>query len=98
MKYIDYIKHIIDISRFKNVVRFPTEKTIDNDDPKIKSSKRRFWRALKKEPKVVKEADLFNISREDTSQEEWLRGYRRWKKSNRSFAEWKKWQRTEKKK
>lgn len=97
MKYIDYLKRMINVSKFKNVLRFPVEKTIE-EDPKVKASKRRVWRALKKQPKVIKEADLFNISREDTPHEEWLRGYRQWKKSNRSFAEWKKWKRTEKKK
>ena len=31
MKYIDYIKHIISIRPFKNVLRFPIEKVIQKD-------------------------------------------------------------------
>ena len=45
-------------------------------------SKQKFWQALKKEPD--KAHSLFEIFRNPITQEEWLRGYKRWKKQQQN--------------
>jgi|TARA_B110000444_G_C18696983_1_gene527067 hypothetical protein len=41
-------------------------------------SKKKFWEALKKEPE--KEHRIFEIFKKPITQEEWLKGYKQWKK------------------
>ena len=45
-------------------------------------SKQKFWQALKKEPDKAHE--LFEIFRNPITQEEWLRGYKQWKKQQQN--------------
>jgi|TARA_B100001778_G_scaffold127149_1_gene104621 hypothetical protein len=45
-------------------------------------SKQKFWQALKKEPD--KEHSLFEIFKNPITQEEWLRGYKQWKKQQQN--------------
>ena len=45
-------------------------------------SKKKFWEALKKEPD--KEHAIFEIFKQPITQEEWLRGYRQWKKQQQN--------------
>ena len=47
-----------------------------------KISKKKFWEALKKEPD--KEHAIFEIFKQPITQEEWLRGYRQWKKQQQN--------------
>ena len=45
-------------------------------------SKKKFWEALKKEPD--KEHAIFEIFKQPITQEEWLRGYKQWKKQQQN--------------
>ena len=45
-------------------------------------SKKKFWEALKKKPD--KEYAIFQIFKKPITQEEWLRGYRQWKKQQQN--------------
>jgi len=45
-------------------------------------SKKKFWQALKKEPD--KEHALFDIFKKPITQEEWLKGYKQWKKQQQN--------------
>tara|TARA_B100000242_G_scaffold164943_1_gene117822 strand:- start:286 stop:459 length:174 start_codon:yes stop_codon:yes gene_type:complete len=45
-------------------------------------SKKKFWEALKKKPD--KEYAIFEIFKKPITQEEWLRGYRQWKKQQQN--------------
>ena len=45
-------------------------------------SKQKFWQALKKEPD--KEHSLFEIFKHPITQEEWLKGYKQWKKQQQN--------------
>ena len=45
-------------------------------------SKQKFWQALKKEPD--KEHGLFEIFKNPITQEEWLKGYKQWKKQQQN--------------
>jgi len=47
-----------------------------------KISKKKFWEALKKEPD--KEHAIFEIFKQPITQEEWLRGYKQWKKQQQN--------------
>ena len=45
-------------------------------------SKKKFWEALKKEPD--KENSIFEIFKKPITQEEWLKGYKQWKKQQQN--------------
>ena len=45
-------------------------------------SKKKFWEALKKQ--TDKEHAIFEIFKKPITQEEWLRGYRQWKKQQQN--------------
>ena len=45
-------------------------------------SKKKFWEALKKEPD--KEHSIFEIFKKPITQEEWLKGYKQWKKQQQN--------------
>ena len=47
-----------------------------------KISKKKFWEALKKKPD--NEHGIFEIFKKPITQEEWLRGYRQWKKQQQN--------------
>ncbi len=98
LKYIDYVKRIISTLRDPKLIRFPIERTIKEDDPKTKRSKKRFWKALNEQRQYEQDLTVTRIPRGETSHEEWLRGYRKWKKSQKTFEDWKEWKQNTKKK
>ena len=46
-------------------------------------SKKKFWEALKKEPED--EHSLFEIFKKPVTQEQWLKGYKQWKKQQSAY-------------
>ena len=83
---LDYIKRMMSITGMKNVIRFPVERTIKEDDPKTKASKRKLWKVLSKPQETeVEQASILRMPMKETTQEEWLKGYRKWKKEQDAF-------------
>ena len=48
-------------------------------------SKKKFWEALKREPDP--EHSIFDMFRNPPSQEEWLKGYKRWQEQTKKYIE-----------
>ena len=52
----------------------------------IKKSKAKVWKALKQEPHIAHNStsSILNYPNKETSQEDWLKGYRKWKSKRTS--------------
>ncbi len=49
-------------------------------------SKKKFWNILKNVPKKLDMSSVLNWPYNDTPQDEWLKGYRRWKKQQEKYV------------
>ncbi len=54
---------------------------------KTKASKRKLWKVLSKPQETeVEQASILRMPMKETTQEEWLKGYRKWKKEQDAFS------------